>query len=291
MTDHTSNVFLPYVQGFEHLLAQGRALAPTVLPAPPLPAVAAEAPVCLLFSPHPDDEAITGGLAWRLRRQEAWRVVNVAVTLGSRQERRAARWGELTACCAHLGFELVSASGETAQGLERIAPQTSATEPALWDRAVGRVAELLLVHRPQVLVCPHDNDGHAAHTGTHRLVLDALRRVGSALRPHVVLSEYWNTQPNPGLMVELSAADVSELVAALSLHAGEVARNPYHLTLPAGCIDAARRGAERVGAPGADSPGFTFASLYGWRRWSGVALEPMPAQLLPLTRAPALLFA
>ncbi len=284
------NPFLPYVRAFEELLTSGRSLVPGGMPSPDLPAVAADAPVCLIFSPHPDDEAITGGLPWRLRRQDAWRVVNVAVTLGSKQLRRAERWAELSACCSHLGFELLSASGEATHGLEPNALRTAAAEPVYWHAAVQKVATLLLQYRPRVVVCPHDNDGHAAHIGTHRLVTDALRHIGSAVLPHVVLTEYWNTQPDPGLMVELSAADVSELVAALSLHAGEVARNPYHLTLPAWCIDAVRRGAERVGAPGADVPGFTFATLYGWQRWTGTALEPMPARMLALSCGPAALF-
>jgi LmbE family N-acetylglucosaminyl deacetylase len=284
------NPFLPYVRAFEELLTSGRSLVPGGMRGPDLPAVAADAPVCLIFSPHPDDEAITGGLPWRLRRQDAWRVVNVAVTLGSKQLRRAERWAELSACCSHLGFELLSASGEATHGLEPIALRTAATESVYWHAAVQKDATLLLQYRPRVVVCPHDNDGHAAHIGTHRLVTDALRHIGSGVQPHVVLTEYWNTQPDPGLMVELSAADVSELVAALSLHAGEVARNPYHLTLPAWCIDAVRRGAERVGAPGADVPGFTFATLYGWQHWSGTVLEPMPARMLALSCGPAALF-
>ena len=284
------NPFLPYVRAFEELLTSGRSLVPGGMPSPDLPAVAADAPVCLIFSPHPDDEAITGGLPWRLRRQDAWRVVNVAVTLGSKQLRRAERWAELSACCSHLGFELLSASGEATHGLEPNALRMAAAEPVYWHAAVQKVATLLLQYRPRVVVCPHDNDGHAAHIGTHRLVTDALRHIGSAVLPHVVLTEYWNTQPDPGLMVELSAADVSELVAALSLHAGEVARNPYHLTLPAWCIDAVRRGAERVGAPGSEAPGFTFATLYGWQRWTGTVLEPMPARMLALSCGPAALF-
>ena len=217
-------------------------------------------------------------------------MVNVAVTLGSKQLRRAERWAELSACCSHLGFELLSASGEATHGLEPNALRMAAAEPVYWHAAVQKVATLLLQYRPRVVVCPHDNDGHAAHIGTHRLVTDALRHIGSAVQPHVVLTEYWNTQPDPGLMVELSAADVSELVAALSLHAGEVARNPYHLTLPAWCIDAVRRGAERVGAPGSEAPGFTFATLYGWQRWTGTVLEPMPARMLALSCGPAALF-
>ena len=282
--------YLPFVEGFEHLLAQGRALRVVPQPLPDLRAVAQDAPVCLLFSPHPDDEVITGGLPWRLRRQDGWRIVNVAVTLGSKPERRAARWSELEQCCARLGFELRSASGEHLTGLERISPQGPAREPGHWAQAVQRIAGLLLQFQPRVVLCPHDNDGHAAHTGTHQLVMDALRSVGDRVQPHVLLTEYWNTQPSPGLMVQLSAHDMADLVAALSLHVGEVSRNPYHLTLPAGCIDAARRGAERVGAPGAQTPGFTFATLYGWQRWQGAGMVTQPARLMPLDADPGLFF-
>ena len=282
--------FLPFVAGFEQLLARGRDLPAVPQPAPVLPAVAPDAPVCLLFSPHPDDEVITGGLPLRLRRQDGWRIVNVAVTLGSNAARRAARWAELEQCCARLGFELLSASGEHHTGLERISPQAAAREPGHWAHAVQRIADLLLRFQPRVVLCPHDNDGHAAHTGTHQLVMDALRSLQGRVQPHVLLTEYWNTQPSPGLMVQLSANDVADLVAALSLHAGEVARNPYHLTLPAGCIDAVRRGAERVGAPGAQAPGFTFATLYGWQRWQGEGMVTQPARVLSLDARAGLVF-
>lgn len=285
-----TNTFLPYVQAFEQLLAQGRQLQPGAMALPRLPAVDAQAPTCLLFSPHPDDEVITGGLPWRLRHQAGWSVVNVAVTLGSNPGRREARWSELRACCAHLGFELHSASGETSQGLERILAQTADQEPAHWGRAVDRVADLLVQYQPRIIVCPHANDGHATHIGTHHLVMDALRHVGGVVRPHVLLTEYWNSLPDPALMVELSARDVAELMTALSLHVGEVARNPYHLTLPAWCMDAVRRGAERVGVPGAVAPDFSFAMLYGWLRWTGSHATPVRGQFLPQDAAPGGLF-
>lgn len=282
--------YLPFVTAFERLLGEGRGLPVVRQTLPVWPTVAHDAPVCLLFSPHPDDEVITGGLPLRLRRQDGWRIINIAVTLGSNAGRRAARWSELEQCCARLGFELLSATGEHHTGLERISPQAAAREPAHWERAVQCIADLLLQFQPRVLLCPHDNDGHAAHMGTHHLVLDALRRVGDRVQPHVLLTEYWNTQPSPGLMVQLSARDVADLVAALSLHVGEVARNPYHLTLPAGCIDAVRRGAERVGAPGAHAPGFTFATLYGWQRWQGAGLVTQPPRVLSLDTPPGPIF-
>jgi N-acetylglucosamine malate deacetylase 1 len=77
----------------------------------------------------------------------------------------------------------------------------------------------------------------------------------------------------PNLMVESSAAEVADLVAALALHVGEVARNAYHLRLPAWMIDNVRRGAELVGGQGGAAPRFTFATLYRLRRWIDGRLE------------------
>ena len=284
------NPFEQYVGSFEELLGSGRALNASAATAPVLPEVSATAPVCLVLSPHPDDEAISGGLPLRLRCQSGWRIVNTAVTFGSNEARRAQRWLELTRCCEFLGFELVSASGESLRGLERVLPQTVASDAAYWAHCVARIAALVVRYRPRLIVCPHSNDGHAAHIGTHLLVMDALRNLGPDLRVHLALSEYWNTQSDPGLMVELNRQHVATLVAALSLHAGEVARNPYHLTLPAWLIDGVRRGAERVLAPGSQAPPFRFAALYGWQRWESGKAVPMPARVVPVSQPPGDLF-
>ena len=281
-----TNPFARYVGGFENLLARGRALGAPDAYRPQLAALGAGAPVCMVFSPHPDDEAISGALPWRLRRHDGWRVINVAVTLGSKVERRAERWQELSRCCDFLGFDLVSASGEAQHGLERITPWTAASDPTYWGSSAARVARLIDAHQPLLIVCPHANDGHAAHIGTHLLVMDGLRGADKSLRPHLGFSEYWNTQSDPGLMVELDKSEVADLVAALSLHTGEVARNPYHLTLPAWFMDGVRRGAERVGAPAATAPDAPFASLYGWQRWENGACRPLPPRFWP-SGAPA----
>ena len=68
------------------------------------PDIAPDAPRVLLFSGHPDDECITGGLPLRLLREEAHRIVNVAVTQGSNRERQAARFEELKAACGFLSL-------------------------------------------------------------------------------------------------------------------------------------------------------------------------------------------
>ena len=236
----------------------------------------ADAPCCLVFSPHPDDEALVGGLALRLRQRHGWRVTNVAVTLGSRLGRRAARWAEAQACCAYLGFELLSPLGVPGQAFERITPEAALADPAHWQRAVQAVAALLRRLQPRVVVAPHAGDGHAAHVGTHRLVCDALEACGDAVDAHLCWAEYWATQPEPRLRLELEAGEVAQLVTACALHAGEVARHPYHLLLPALLTDSARRGTERVGAPGSPADGVALAALYGWQRWEGGRLASLP---------------
>lgn len=283
--------FVDYVAGFEDLLRRGAVLSaadlqPLALPVPPV-----DAPVCLVFSPHPDDEAISGALPWRLRSEDGWRVVNVAVTLGSRQERRRARWDELTRCCAQLGFELVSVTGTPGRAFERVRPWADEDDRAQRDAQVDRVAELIAHYRPQVVVCPHAMDGHPAHIGTHDLVRAAVRQLSPDWRLHLLYSEYWNTQLQPALMLALGRAHVARLMAALCLHEGELARNPYHLSLPSFFIDAARRGSERVGAAGGPAAGIAFAALYGWSCWQDGALVPMPAQTASLVAATASLFA
>jgi len=80
-------------------------------------------------------------------------------------------------------------------------------------------------------------------------------------------TEFWGAMDDPNLMVEADAETLADLVAALSLHVGEVARNPYHLSLPAWMMDNVRRGGEVVGGQGGEVPDFTFATLYRLSRW------------------------
>ena len=168
------NALADYVRAFDGLLRSARAADMRAAAAAPLAPALSAAPVCLVFSPHPDDEAIAGALPWRLRSQAGWRVINVAVTLGSNDARRAARWQEARACCDYLSFELCSASGETQFGMERIAPTTERSEPGHWAACVQKIAALLGQYQPRVIVCPHADDGHPA--------VDILRARGAIVR-------------------------------------------------------------------------------------------------------------
>jgi LmbE family N-acetylglucosaminyl deacetylase len=253
-----------FVDGFVHLLSENRRVSVTGQRGAERPGVAAGAPKVLIFAPHPDDEVIIGGLPLRLLRELEMNVINVAVTLGSRADRQAERWQELKKCCEYIGFGLVG-TGE--RGLEGLNPKAKENDPGRWAASVAVIAGILAEQEPAIVFFPHDDDWNQTHLGVHHLLVEALG--ASGVKCLTVETEFWGAMDTPNLMVESSAGDVADLVAALSLHVGEVARNAYHLRLPAWMIDNVRRGAELVGGQGGAAPDFPFATLYRLRRWEG----------------------
>jgi N-acetylglucosamine malate deacetylase 1 len=255
------NPYRTFVENFARMLSEGEMLHPAS-PRPPEHLPAANASKALIFAPHPDDEVIIGGLPLRLLRELKFNVINVAVTLGSRRDRQAERWEELKNCCDYIGFGLVK-PGERA--LEGINPAAREKDPGRWSASVAAIANLLKEHEPAVVFFPHDDDWNQTHIGVHHLILEALG--SSDLACQVVETEFWGAMDTPNLLIESNTADVADLVAALSLHVGEVYRNPYHLRLPGWMMDNVRRGAELVGGQGGAAPRFAFATLYRLRRW------------------------
>ncbi|HEV2328692.1 MAG TPA: PIG-L family deacetylase [Verrucomicrobiae bacterium] len=255
------NPYQQFVSALVQLTADGKSLPLGAISPPPLSTPRLDAPVALIFSPHPDDECIIGGLALRLMRERQFRIVNVAVTLGSNSERRAARLVELKNACHWIGFELA----ET--GLEKITPSARAKEPEVWMAATRTIARLLAKFQPAAILFPHELDWNSTHVGTHFLVKDALKTLPPAFSTVLIETEFWGQMPSPNVMIELSAADVADLLAALSFHVGELQRNPYHLRMPAWLQDNVRRGAELVGGQGGAAPDFVFATLYRVHRW------------------------
>jgi LmbE family N-acetylglucosaminyl deacetylase len=203
-------------------------------------------------------------LPLRLRRELGHQVSVVAVTQGSRADRQAARLEEMRGACGFLGFEVITTRPN---GLTAITPRTRQENPEAWAEAVGVVADILSYHRPQVVFMPHEDDFHPTHIGTHHLVADALRGQGPDFHCRVVETEFWRALAEPNLMVESTPEDVGDLVVAVSFHRGEVARNPYHLSLPPLLADNVRRGSELVGGMGSGVPAFRFATLYRVRDW------------------------
>ncbi|HLO68589.1 MAG TPA: PIG-L family deacetylase [Holophaga sp.] len=259
-----SHPYTHYIEEFVKIQEEAQAMPLGELPPEPAPRLMDNAPRVLFFAPHPDDESIAGALALRLRRELLYRVCVVAVTQGSRVDRQEARLQEMYGACHFLGFELITTRPN---GLASINLKTKSSNPDGWAASVETIAQIISYHRPTVIVMPHDQDHHATHTGTHHLVVDALRTLGPAFKCRVVEWEYWHPMENPNLMVESTPAEVADLVAAVSFHKGEVVRNPYHLTLPSWMSDNVRRGAEIVGGTGSASPTFPFATLYRVRDW------------------------
>lgn len=259
-----------YVERIAALVAEASQIGAPPADRIPGPVPAEDAPRVLICSPHPDDECITGVLPLRLMREGGMRVVNLAITFGSDVPRRPGRLGELKNACNYLGWDLVVPG---TYGFERIKPKTRAEEPDHWAVAVESVAGILADQAPQVILFPHVKDWNAAHEGVHLLVTDALAELGSSLDVYTVETEFWHAMDSPNLMVEADAKTLADLVAATSLHVGEVARNPYHVLLPAWMQDNVRRGGEKVGGMGAAAPKFDFATLYRLRRWEGGGLH------------------
>ena len=283
------NPYHQLVSEYARLGREGKTYPLGRFPKCPRPQVAPDAPKVLIFSPHPDDEVIVGALPLRLLRKSKWNVINVAVTQGSRRERQAERLAELTACCDCIGFGLLQTAPN---GLEKVNAKTREQEPSLWAQAVKVIAGILAQYQPRVIFLPHGADWNTTHIGTHCLVMDALAALTAGFRCFVVETEFWRAMESPNLMVEVGLQELGDLMTALSCHAGEVARNPYHLSLPAWMVDNVRRGGELIGGQGGAAPEFPFATLYRVSRWTGGDLEKVWAggRLLTAREDPAGLF-
>src|SRR3954465_10252297 len=167
------NPYQNFVRQIAGALRDGKSFPLGGLPIPTKPSLPPDAPKVLIFSPHPDDEVIIGGLALRLLREAKWNVLNVAVTQGSNKARQAERLEELKKCCECIGFGLVQTAPA---GLEKVNVQTREQEPAFWAQSVKVIADILAQHQPRVILFPHDDDWNSSHIGTHFLVVDALKQ-------------------------------------------------------------------------------------------------------------------
>jgi N-acetylglucosamine malate deacetylase 1 len=265
----------PYRRFIDRLIAaeeDAKTVSPRDLDCPARPKAPPGAATAVLLSPHPDDECIVGGLALRLLRESGMRVVNVAVTLGGKPERKAARWAELIKACRVLGFEAVR---PCADGYDEITRDGRNNDPNRWNAAVRGIVALLASLRPAVLFFPHAEDWHPAHVGVHDLAVDALRALGKDGACVCAETEFWRPMNDPNLLCEVAPGELADLMGALSAHEGETARNPYHLRLPAWMQDNVRRGGEVVGGQGGEPPAYRFATLYRATRWTGSDFVPL----------------
>ena len=266
------NPYAKFVSDGTQVIAVAKSFPLGGFPPAPRPALAPDAPCALFFAPHPDDETIVGSLALRLLREAGMRLINVAVTQGSKKARQAERLHELQGACEYLGYGLQTTGPN---GLERVTAKTRQNEPQLWAGMVKVIADILAKHEPRVIFFPHERDWNGTHIGVHHLVMDALRQMPAGFECYVLETEFWGAMDDPNLMAEVSETDLADLIAATTFHVGEVQRNPYHLLLPAWLMDNVRRGAELVGGQGGAAPNFKFAALHRLQKWSGGALLKM----------------
>ncbi len=195
----------------------------------------------LILSPHPDDESITGSLALRLMHENNAHVINVAVTLGSNKDRQKPRLKELENACNYLEFDLDLLNEN-------------------WAKKSKELKILLQKYRPQLILAPHLKDHHPTHIKTSKLLLKSLK--GLKLNTIIAWTEFWAPIEKPNCLIEVPTEIVELQMKALEMHKGEVARNPYHLRLPAWMMDNVRRGSEIISTIGSKSPQIPFGVIY-----------------------------
>lgn len=243
----------------------------------------------IMFSPHPDDEALVCGLALRLI-QLGYRVINVAVTLGSKLERRPGRLAELKNSCCCLGFQLVVMGDDGLNGINLKMRQDE--NAASWMGKIQLIIRIIREYDPQAIFFPHAKDYNTTHVGVHYLVADAITeflRNAPGFSYHCFQTEFWHPMDTqggvdaPNLLVESSAEDVAMMMNATALHKGEVERNPYHLTLPALMAYSVMRGAETIGVQGGSAPEFNWGTIYRHEIWTKDGISRLSNRLLGIS--------
>lgn len=259
-----ANPYHQLTSTLEKIVREGKNLPFGNVPIPSHPPIPSNAPVAMIFSPHPDDECIIGGIALRLLRENQFRVINVAVTQGSHPHRQIPRLNELIPACQFLNFDLIQTSPT---GLAKIKPDTPSTDPEYWQNATRITRNLLLQHQPHIILFPHELDQNSGHIGVNMLTHDALRACGPDFSTLLCETEFWSPMRDPNVLVEIGARDLGDMLTALSFHEGEVSRNPYHVRTPMWMIDNVRRGGEIVGRQGGTPPDFVYGTNYRIRKW------------------------
>jgi len=265
-TEKAYAAWLEFVQSHLRLLESGSQipltsdpssslLAPSAPSGPPLKVV-----IC---SPHPDDECVMGALPLRLRSELGAEVTNLAITFGSKQAERKRRLAELESACRVLDFGL--RIPQEPLGFERVTLESRSGEPARWEAMTDTLAGVFADIHPDIVFAPHSEDWHPAHIGTHHLAVEAIAKAhpDSGHRPLLLIeTAYWHEHFSPNLMMGVSPEIAAVIIKALTEHAEEVRRNPYHLSYPSHLIENARRGAETVGGAGEAAPDIQLAELY-----------------------------
>ncbi len=196
----------------------------------------------MIISPHPDDECIMSSLALRLQLENKAKVTNIAVTLGSKKERKKERLSELKKACKELQFNLEVLSDN-------------------WDKKLPELIQAIKKNKPDLIIAPHLYDGHETHIKTAKLVKEAIGHV-KKFSAIIAWSEYWAQLKKPNLLIEVPTDILTLQIKALLNHEGEIKRNPYHLRLPGWMMDNVRRGAEVIKQNNREAPQIPFGMIY-----------------------------
>jgi LmbE family N-acetylglucosaminyl deacetylase len=195
----------------------------------------------MILSPHPDDESIIGSLPLRLMHENNAHIINVAVTMGSNKQRQKPRLKELQNACELLEMDLDVLSKD-------------------WTKKARELKALIQKYQPHLILAPHLKDHHPAHIKTSKLLQKVLKT--SKLNTLVAWTEFWGTMEKPNCLVEVPVEILELQMKALVMHEGEIARNPYHLRLPAWMMDNVRRGGEIISNTGGAAPQMAFGVIY-----------------------------
>ncbi len=195
----------------------------------------------LILSPHPDDESIIGSLALRLMHENNAHIINVAVTLGSNKKRQKARLKELQNACELLEMDLDVLSED-------------------WPTKAKELKSLIQKYQPNLILAPHLKDHHPTHIKTGKLLEKVLKT--TKLNTLVAWTEFWGQMEKPNCLIEVPHEILELQMKALVMHTGEIARNPYHLRLPAWMMDNVRRGGEIISNVGGEVPQMPFGVIY-----------------------------
>lgn len=230
---------------------------------PAAPKAEGEPAKVVLCPPHPDDEALNGALAQRLRQGSGAEVTSVAITLGSDRSQRPRRLREIEAACRALDFKLVVVRHPS--GLDEVTEKSRSSDPGKWSDKVKALREIFDAEKPDVVLAPHEHDFNTTHVGTHWLVVDALgEHLERSGRGPVLLAEteIWHQIERPNLMLGLTPEFVAAQLVGITEHGDEMRRNPYHLRHPCRLMDNVRRGSEVVAGQGAAARDYAFAEIY-----------------------------
>jgi LmbE family N-acetylglucosaminyl deacetylase len=204
-------------------------------------------------SPHPDDELLGAGAILTLLRDRGWQVLNLAVSLGRREDHDRRR-AELVEAGRRLGIsvEICQPPLDISEGADLDGAETALTE---------RLVEVIEGGAVDLVLGPHAEDGHPGHEVVGRAVTRALEHLSRPV-PWWAWG-LWADLPSPNVFVAFDGPVLRQVAFALDAYVGECARNGFQELWPARSIANAVLGSERVFGFGTKrASALPYAELY-----------------------------